>query len=271
MRWTCYLTKNREKPYRWLQAPYQKCTAKFLWTSLPSFSKSTQREHSIITVEKGISVDQPKTLLPLNHCFSQTSELDKRRCILSEVVPESAFKYYCDLFNRRSYQNSGFDVFVLDIQIFSSYGDRSQISQMKVTDGWGTVCCHHSAKKGSTWLQVILLSYGLFRTESEWGVVASIQWKARLASVFSTLQIFSSKGVWWVRDCSLPSFSDKKASLHLVWLVSFNVYLWWWRCWIWACSIFLSEHGSETRHGKRPEPRATLCLLEYDCGANALG
>ena len=172
MRWTCYLIKNRETPYRWLQAPYQKCTAMFLWTSLPSFSKSTQREHSIITVEKGISVDQPKTLLPLsNHCFSQTSELDKRRCILSEVVPESAFKYYCDLFNRRSYQNSGFDVFVLDIQTFSSYGDRSQISQMKVTDGWGTVCCHHSAKKkGSTWLQVILLSYGLFPTESEWGV-----------------------------------------------------------------------------------------------------
>ena len=144
MRWTCYLIKNREKPYRWLQAPYQKCTAKFLWTSLPSFSKSTQREHSIITVEKGISVDQPKTLLPLsNHCFSQTSELDKRRCILSEVVQESAFKYYYDLFNHRSYQNSGFDVFVLDIQIFSSYGDRSQISQMKVTDGWGTVCCRH--------------------------------------------------------------------------------------------------------------------------------
>ena len=119
MRWTCYLTKNREKPYRWLQAPYQKCTATFLWTSLPSFSKSTQREHSIITVEKGISIDQPKTLLPLsNHCFSQTSELDKRRCIRSEVVPESAFKYYCDLFNRRSSQNSGFDVFDLETWIF---------------------------------------------------------------------------------------------------------------------------------------------------------
>ena len=53
------------------------------------------------------------------------------------------------------------------------------------------------------------------------GLVASIQWKARLASVFTTLQIFSSKGVWWVRDCSLPSFSDMKASLRLVWLVSF--------------------------------------------------
>ena len=77
-----------------------------------------------------------------------------------------------------------------------------------------------SEKRGSSWLQVILLSYGLFRTKSEWGVVASIQWKARLASVFTTLQIFSSKGVWWVRDCSLP-FSDKKASLRLVWLVSF--------------------------------------------------
>jgi len=105
----------------------------------------------------------------------------------------------------------------LDIQIFSSYGDRSQISQMKVTDGWGTVCCHHSAKKkGSSWLQVILLSYGLFRTESEWGVVASIQWKARLASVFTTLQILSSKGVGWVTVCSLPSFSDMKASFGLV-------------------------------------------------------
>ena len=183
MRWTCYLTKNREKPYRWLQAPYQKCTAMFLWTSLPSLSKSTQREHSIITVEKRISVDQPKTLLPLsNHCFSQTSELDKRRCILSKVVPESAFKYYCDLFNRRSYQNSGFDVFVLDIQIFSSYGDHSQISQMKVTDGWGTVCCHHSAKGGLLGLKLFcfLTAYCLKPSEE---LVAFIQWKIRLASV----------------------------------------------------------------------------------------
>ena len=121
----------------------------------------------------------------------------------------------------------------------------------------------------------LALSYFAFlRLVPDWqqseGLVASIQWKARLASVFTTLQIFSSKGVWWVRDCSFPSFSDKKALLRLVWLVSFYVYLWWWRCWIWACLIFLSEHGSETHHGKRPEPRATLCLLKYDCGANAL-
>ena len=163
--------------------------------------------------------------------------------------------------------------FVLDIQIFSSYGDRSQISQMKVTDGWGTVCCHHSAnkKRGLLGFKLFCFLTTCSRLNQSEGLVASIQWKARLASVFSTLQIFSSKGVWWVRDCSLPSFSDKKALLCLVWLVSFYVYLWWWRCWIWACSIFLSEHGSETRHGKRPEPRATLCLLEYDCGANALG
>ena len=33
----------------------------------------------------------------------------------------------------------------------------------------------------------------------------------------------------------------------------------------------LAEHGSETCHGKRPEPHVMLCLLEYDCGANALG
>ena len=86
MRWTCYLTKNREKTYRWLQATYQKCTAKFLWTSFPSFSKSTQREYSIITVERDIR-RSTQNLLPLsNHCFSQTSELDKRRCILLEVT-----------------------------------------------------------------------------------------------------------------------------------------------------------------------------------------
>ena len=128
--------QKQEKTIPVIASTLLKMHGNVFWTSLPSFSKSTQREHSIITVEKGISIDQPKTLLPLsNHCFSQTSELDKRRCILSEVVPESAFKYYCDLFNRCSYQNSGFDVFVLDIQIFSSYGDRSQISQMKVTDG----------------------------------------------------------------------------------------------------------------------------------------
>ena len=104
-----------------------------------------------------------------------------------------------------------------------------------------------------------------------WGVSSFHSMKSMAGFSFSTLQIFSSKGVWWVRDFSLPSFSDKKASLRLVWLVSLYVYLWWWRCWIWACSIFLSEHGSETRHGKRPEPRTTLCLLEYDCEANALG
>ena len=117
----------------------------------------------------------------------------------------------------------------LDIQIFSSYGDRSQISQMKVTDGWGTVCCHHSAKKkGSTWLQIILPSYGLFPTESE-GFLASIQWKARLASVFTTLQIFLSKRVWWVRDCSLPSFSEMKALvMEVLDLCLLDISIWTW-------------------------------------------
>ena len=126
-------------------------------------------------------------------------------------------------------------------------------------------------KRGLLGFKLFCFLMACSRLNPSEGLVASIQWKARLASVFTTLQIFSSKGVWWVRDCSLPSFSDKKASLRLVWLVSFYVYLWWWRCWIWACLIFLSEHGSETRHGKRPEPHAMLCLLEYDCGANALG
>ena len=218
-------------------------------------------------MEKGISVDQPKTLLPLsNHCFSQTSELDKRRCILSEVVPER-------------------------IQILLWFIKSSLLSKLWVQ----CFCLVYShilflwwtfpdiPNEGDWWVRdrllpsfsekgvyFCLLTVCSLLNQSK-GLVASIQWKTRLASVFTTLQIFSSKGVWWVRDCSLPSFSDMKASLRLVWLVSFYVYLWWWRCWICACSIFLSEHGSETRHGKRPEPRTTLCLLEYDCGANALG
>ena len=84
--------------------------------SLNPLRESTQL--LLLNKKKGISVDQLKTLLPLsNHCFSQTSELDKRRCILSEVVPESAFKYYCELFNRCSCQNSGFDVFDLETWI----------------------------------------------------------------------------------------------------------------------------------------------------------
>ena len=199
MRWTCYLTKNREKPYRWLQAPYQKCTAKFLWTSLPSFSKSTQREHSIITVQKrdirrstqnNIALVKPLLFSNLRvgqkkmHSFGGRPR--ERIQILLWFIQSSLLS---KLWVRCFWLGD------LDIQIFSSYGDRSQISQMKVTDGWGTVCCHHSAKKKmSTWLQIILPSYGLFPTESE-GFLASIQWKARLASVFSTLQIFSSKGV----------------------------------------------------------------------------
>ena len=153
MRWTCYLiTKNREKPYRWLQAPYQKCTAKFLWTSLPSFSKSTQREHSIITVEKRdirrstqniIALVKP--LLFANLRVRQKKMQSFGGCpreriqILLWIIQSSLLS---KLWVRCFWLGD------LDMQIFSSYGDRSQISQMKVTDGWGTVCCRHSAKKG---------------------------------------------------------------------------------------------------------------------------
>ena len=98
MRWTCYLTKNREKPYRWLQAPYQKCTAKFLWTSLPSFSKSTQREHSIITVEKkGYPLINPK-----HYCPCQTTAFLK---------PQSWTKE--DAFFRRSSQRAHSNIIVI--------------------------------------------------------------------------------------------------------------------------------------------------------------
>ena len=176
MRWTCYLTKNREKPYRWLQAPYQKCTAKFLWTSLPSFSKSTQREHSIITVEKRDIRRSTQNIIALVKplLFSNLRVGQKKMHSFGGRPREriQILLWFIQSLHLSKLWVRCFWLGDLDIQIFSSYGDRSQISQMKVTDGWGTVCCHHSAKKGSTWLQVILLSYGLFPTESEWGVVS---------------------------------------------------------------------------------------------------
>ena len=134
-----------------MQAPYQKCTAMFLWTSLPSFSKSTQREHSIITVEKRdirrstqniIALVKPLLFSNLRvgqkkmHSFGGRPR--ERIQILLWFIQSSLLS---KLWVRCFWLGD------LDIQIFSSYGDRSQISQMKVTDGWGTVCCHHSAKK----------------------------------------------------------------------------------------------------------------------------
>ena len=96
----------------------------------------------------------------------------------------------------------------LDIQIFSSYGDRSQISQMKVTDGWGTVCCHHSPERCGHLALDFLEFYD------------------------DRFQIFSTRNKL-LRDhgCALSSW----------WLVEFEIQLTWY---------FLSEHGSETRHGK---------------------
>ena len=166
MRWTCHLTKNREKPNRWLQAPYQKCTAKLLWTSLPSFSKSTQREHSIIIVEKGISVDQPKTLLPLsNHCFSQTSELDKRRCRPRERIQILLWFIQLSLLSKLwvrcfclGYSNILF--------LWWPFPDIPNEGDWWVRDR----LLPSFSKKGSTWLQIILLAYGFFLTESEWRV-----------------------------------------------------------------------------------------------------
>ena len=150
MRWTCYLTKNREKPYRWLQAPYQKCTAKFLWTSLPSFSKSTQWAFNYYCGKRDIRRSTQNIIALVKSLLFSNLRVGQKKMHSFGGRPGERIQIlykYCDLFNRCSYQNSGFNVFVLDIQIFSSYGDRSQISQMKVTDGWGTVCCHHSAEK----------------------------------------------------------------------------------------------------------------------------
>ena len=79
---------------------------------------------------------------------------------------------------------------------------------MKVTDGWGTVCCHHSPERCGHLALDFLEFYD------------------------DRFQIFSTRNKL-LRDhgCALSSW----------WLVEFEIQLTWY---------FLSEHGSETRHGK---------------------
>ena len=185
------------------------------------------------------------------------------------VRPRGAFKYYCDIFNHRSYQNSGFDVFVLYIQIFSFYGDRSQIyPKWRWLMGEGPFVAIIQRKKGSTWLQVILLSYGLFPTESEWGVGSIHSMKNTAGFSFLPLSRYSR-----VKMCNgwgtVRYHHSVIRKLHFVWFG-----------WLLSMSIF-GDGGV----GFKPAryfylnmgvklvmvKDQRLCLLEYDLGANALG
>ena len=170
MRWTCYLTKNREKPYRWLQAPYQKCTAMFLWTSLPSFSKSTQREHSIITVEKRDIRRSTQNIIALESLLFSNLRVGQKKM---------------HSFGGRPRAHSNIIVIYSIVALIKTLGLMFlswifKYSLLMVTVptypkwrwlmGEGPFVAIIQRKKGSTWLQDIWLSYGLLPTESEWGV-----------------------------------------------------------------------------------------------------
>ena len=147
MRWTCYLTKNREKPYWWLQAPYQKCTAMFLWTSLPSFSKSTQREIQLLLWKKGYPLINSKHYCPCQiTAFLKPLSWTKEDALFRRWALERAFKY---------------SLLMVTVPRYPKW---------RWLMGEGPFVAIIQGKKGSSWLQVILLSYGLFRTESVWGV-----------------------------------------------------------------------------------------------------
>ena len=82
------------------------------YISLPSFSKSTQREHiHHLIFSKGFSGSNYYNTLPTAP-FIKTLESDKRRCYYFGDLPERALfiSNYYDVLNCCSFQSSGSDV-----------------------------------------------------------------------------------------------------------------------------------------------------------------
>ena len=106
------------------------------YISLPSFLNPLRGSIYITWFfQKGSpvpTITTPFLLLRLSELLGRTKE----DVFISEIGPERALfsSNYYDVLNCCSFQTLG---------LMFSHGDRSQISQMKVTDGWGTVCCRH--------------------------------------------------------------------------------------------------------------------------------
>ena len=74
-----------------------------------------------------------------------------------------------------------------------------------------------------------------------------------------------------MRDCLLPSFSDKKALLHLVWLVFSMSIFGDGGVGFEPARYFYLNMGVKLVMVKDQSLAQHSVLLEYDCGTNALG
>ena len=100
------------------------------YISLPSFLNPPRGSiYYFNYFGKGFSGSNFYNTLPnVTASFIQTLELDKRRCILSEIGPES-------IINFKLLRCIKLLLYSKTLGLMFSNGDRSQISQMKVTDG----------------------------------------------------------------------------------------------------------------------------------------
>ena len=113
-----HLTKKTTKPYRWIARTLPKTLRVILHirsrqATFPCLLFKIHSGGAYITLifSKGSSGSNFYNTLPTAP-FIQTLELDKRRCILSEIGPERAlFISNCyNIINCCSFQNSGLDV-----------------------------------------------------------------------------------------------------------------------------------------------------------------
>ena len=115
------------------------------------------------------------------------------------------------------------------------HGDRSQISQMKVTDGWGTVCCRH---------------------------FLDVEGFGFLCPNYSQMKMTDG----WRRS---PSYSakDETASRCMVVLCPRND--WWGSRFSWLDTSYLNMRVKLVMEKTRASHEAPK--LEYICGVHALG
>ena len=133
------------------------------YISLPSFLNPLRGSIYITWFfQKGSPV--PTITTPfLTAPFIRTLGLDKRRCFYFGDRPWASIVHFKLLWCFKLLLVSKLRVWCLAMVTVLDIPNEG--------DWWVRDCLLPSfSKKGSTWLQVILFSYGLFPTESEWGV-----------------------------------------------------------------------------------------------------
>ena len=132
-----HLTKKTTKPYRWLRAPYQKRYGLILrpdqdCTSLPS-SPNPPRESTYYFFRLGRVLQFQLLQYPCYCSVHPNSGVGQKKMYSFGGQPRESIIHFTKFqnryatFNRCSFPNSGFDVFDTFSEIFSFYGDQSQI------------------------------------------------------------------------------------------------------------------------------------------------